>query len=473
MAQQITEKKSQRSLKNNIGLALAVIILIAMNFFPTSELLTVAGRNSLGLLIAVIVILLTGALPTGVMCMLVIPLTYLLKCVPAATGGLAGFQNQSVFFMLASFGLTCAVTKVPLSKRMMRWIITNFGKSTTSVMLAIMITCALLSAIVSNIAATSAFIPLVVGFLNVFENEEDKKRTGRAMMIGLPVAAMIGGMITPAGGAVNVIAISYIQNLANLNVDFLSWMVIFAPVAIITFPVAFFIIKKVYKPAEISTELIQNYLGQLDIPEKLTKEEVRVAVIVLAMLVCWILGTWFPVFNIMIVAMIGVGVLMLPGIGVFGWKDFLKEANWTAFFMLGTMVGLTGLLRTNGVVTWMSSVLDLSGFAINPYIFAFVIAVVGFLLLIIMPVGPSLVSAFSAPLAVIAAAVGINPAILICVLVMCATCCFLFPIDVVPLLTYGQGYYTVADMPKSTAFIQAFLAVISAVWMPFAIMLLF
>lgn len=472
MAQQKSIQRGQRTLKNNLGLVAAVLVLAGMYLIPTTELLTAAGRNSLGLLIAVIIVLLTNALPTGVMCMLVIPLTYILGCVSTPTGGLVGFENQSVFFMLASFGLTCAVTKFPLAKRLMRWIITHFGKSTSAVMLAIMICCALLSSIVSNIAACSAFIPLVLGFLDIFENEEDKKRTGRAMMIGLPVASMLGGMITPAGGAVNVIAITYIQNLANANVDFLRWIAIFAPIAVIAFPLAFLIVKKVYKPAEISQERIHDYLSQLEIPDKFTAKEARVSVVVLVMLVCWILGTWFNFFNIMIVAMVGVGILMLPGIGVFSWSDFLKEANWTAFFMLGTMVGLTGLLRTNGVVTWLSSILDLSGFAVNPFVFAFILAVIGFLLLIVMPVGPTLVTAFAAPLAAIGIAVGINPAIMICVLVMCATCCFLFPIDVVPLLTYGHGYYSMSDMPKSTALIQAILSIITAVWMPFIIPIL-
>ena len=461
-----------RSLKNNIGLLLFVIILVAMFFFPTTELLTAAGRNTLGLLIAVIVALLTGALPTGVLCMFIIPLIFILGCTDAATGGLSGFENQSVFFMLASFGVTCAVIKVPITKRLMRWIITHFGKSTKTVMFAIMGTCALLSSIVSNIAACSAFIPVVLGFLEIFDNEEDKRRTGRALMIGLPVASMIGGMMTPAGGAVNVIAISYMESIAGIQVDFLSWMLIFIPISVVAFPIAFLIITKVYKPANISQEEIHAYLDKLEIPKQYSGKEIRVIIIIAAMILCWILGTWVSVFNIMIVAMVGVGIMMLPKVGVFTWGDFLKEANWTGFFMVGTLVGLTNLLRSNGVVEWLSSILDLSGLPMNSFIMAFCVAIIGFLLLIIMPVGPTRVSAFAAPLAVIGMTAGISPAILICVLVMCATCCFLFPIDVVPLLTYGYGYYTMSDMPKSTAAIQVVLSILSAAWIPLAISIL-
>ncbi len=47
--------KEIRSVKNNIGLALFILILVAMFFIPTSETLTAAGRNSLGLLLASLV----------------------------------------------------------------------------------------------------------------------------------------------------------------------------------------------------------------------------------------------------------------------------------------------------------------------------------------------------------------------------------------------------------------------------------
>ena len=136
--------KETRSVKNNIGLALFILILVAMFFIPTSETLTAAGRNSLGLLLATIVCMLTGGLPIGVLCMLVIPLMYICGCVETPAAALAGFQNQSAFFMLASFGLTCAVTRVPLSRRLMRGIITKAGRNVNTVLLAIMLCCGVL-----------------------------------------------------------------------------------------------------------------------------------------------------------------------------------------------------------------------------------------------------------------------------------------------------------------------------------------
>ena len=130
------------------------------------------------------------------------------------------------------------------------------------------------------------------------------------------------------------------------------------------------------------------------------------------------------------------------------------------------LIGLTGLLRTNGVVKWLTSIMDLSSIATSDFVFVFVLALIGFLILIVMPVGPTLVTTLAVPLVAVAAAANMSPVMLICTTVMCATCCFLFPIDVVPLLTYGYGYYEMADMPKSNAIIQVILCLLSAIWLP-------
>lgn len=164
--------------------------------------------------------------------------------------------------------------------------------------------------------------------------------------------------------------------------------------------------------------------------------------------------------------MVGVGIMMLPGIGIFTWKDFVSEVNWTAFFMLGTLIGLTGLLRDNGVVVWLTSIIDLGSLSTSNFMFVLALAIIGFLILIVMPVGPTLVTTLAVPLVAVAGATNMNPVMLICTTVMCATCCFLFPIDVVPLLTYGYGYYEMSDMPKSNAIIQLILCLLSAIWLP-------
>lgn len=172
--------------KQKVGLILAVIILIGTLFIPTSaEGLTVAGRNNLGLLLSVMVILITGALPNVTMCLVAIPLMFLMGVTNSMGGALNGFSNQTVFFILTSFGITTAMAKTNASKRLMVWLIRMFGSSGRMVLFAIMAAVALVSSICGNLVVVVAFVPLALDFINIYPTEEERHQTGKAFMICL------------------------------------------------------------------------------------------------------------------------------------------------------------------------------------------------------------------------------------------------------------------------------------------------
>ena len=55
---------------------------------------------------------------------------------------------------------------------------------------------------------------------------------------------------------------------------------------------------------------------------------------------------------------------------------------------------------------------------------------------------------------------------LIITLCICATNCYLLPIDTVPLLALSTGYFKMTDMPKATVPILLVLALLCALWCP-------
>lgn len=58
--------------------------------------------------------------------------------------------------------------------------------------------------------------------------------------------------------------------------------------------------------------------------------------------------------------------------------------------------------------------MDLSSIATSDFVFVFVLALIGFLILIVMPVGPTLVTTLAVPLVAVAAAANMSPVMLIC-----------------------------------------------------------
>lgn len=455
-----------------LGIVLAIIILIAMNFIPAQGVLTDAGVRSIGVLLAVLVLLITEPLPIGVTCFLTIALMVVFKVSPDIPTAISGFTNSIVYFVLVSFGLSTAITKVPLSTRLLKKLMLMFGKNVNMIIFAIMLCSAILSSMISNVATTAVFIPLVLGFLKIYKDQSAKMKTGKAIMIGLPVASMIGGMITPAGSSLNLMCINLLEQATGIRITFVQWMTFGIPLVIFLLPLAWWIVIKVYKPAELSQEDIVAYIKSLDVPQKMGFQEGYVLVLMIALLVLWILSSWYPVFNVTLVAIIGFIFLFLPKIEILSWSEYINDVSWAAFFLVGTIISLGNNLVSNGVSDWIVQTLMPSSINLPLFGIIFIIGILVFLMLIVVPVAPALITMLVVPLVGLASNIGVSPIITIMALGLCVANCYLLPLDTVPLLTYMTGYYKMGEMAKSTAIIQVAVAALVAIWLPLAAMLL-
>ncbi|SNS97813.1 solute carrier family 13 (sodium-dependent dicarboxylate transporter), member 2/3/5 [Anaerovirgula multivorans] len=455
-----------------IGLLLAITILIGMNFIPTGNILTEAGRNTLGILIAILILLITEPIPIGVTCILGIGLLVLFKAVSGIPEALNGYTNPIVFFVLVSFGISAAITKVPLSKRLLVKIMSFFGKDVKMILLSIMICAALISSIVSNVATTAIFITITLQFLNIYKDESERKSTGKSFMIGLPVASMIGGMITPAGSSLNLMSINLLEQLTGIKITFVQWMVCGIPIVTIMLPLAWLIIIKVYPPVELSSEDIRKYIETLYVPSRLNFSERYVLSLVSIMFALWVLSSWIPAFNITLVAIVGFSFLFLPKISILTWQEFLDSVSWAAFFLVGTIISIGNSLVANGVSNWIAATIFPDTIHFPIYGMVFVVGVAVFFMLIFVPVAPALISMLVAPLIDLAGAANISPVLMIMTLGLCVANCYLLPLDTVPLLTYMTGYYKISEMSRSTGLIQVCMVMIVTIWLPIALSIL-
>ena len=468
----MAEKKKLFDTTQLVGLIIAIAALIVMNLItpgdPEAGGLSRAGINTIGILIMTIALMICRTFPVATIGILLVPIMYYFKVVQTPVAALAGFANNTTFFIFASFGITAALVNTPLAKRMMRWVIKTFGRTTSGVLLAIMLVAGIFSAIMSNLPVVAAFLPLADQFVKLFPEGEKRTKTACAFMIGVPVAGMAGGVITPAGAAINVMVMDRLQSAAGINITFLAWMVIGVPLGLLTIFFGWFFLNKVYKPAQLSTEEIDDYLTSLKVEDKWSPAEIRVVIIVLIMFVLWILSTWYgSLFNTTIVAMAGLFLLVCPGIGVMTIPQFFKEVNWNMFIVFGSLTTLSGTLSANGVVKWIVGFVNgLHVGNVSPFVIAFVITIVAWLLLLLMPIGNSLTNQLSVPLIAVCLGLAIDPVVAVIPLLFCGLCAFMIPIDTLPLMAYNYGYYSVGTQVKSTVPICLFISVITAIWVP-------
>lgn len=123
-------KKINLNFKQFIGLILALIVFVVSLVLPSFDSISIGGIRTIGLLISFLIVLITSALPVVVTSILFIGLISMsLGTSPEANSlglnslqgslhySLSGFSEPVVYFTLASFGLTAAITTTPLPKK--------------------------------------------------------------------------------------------------------------------------------------------------------------------------------------------------------------------------------------------------------------------------------------------------------------------------------------------------------------------
>lgn len=452
------------SKKQIIGIVGAVLVLIVSMFLPAMGDITQVGMRTVGMLAAFLILLVTEALPVVVISLMFCALMPLLGVAPNFGAALKGYSEPIVFFTLASFGIAAALTTIPLSKRILRALLRSFGKNVGQVLLSMMSACALLSSIVSNVPTCAIFMAIALDFVKLYDNEEDRRKTARMFMIAIPVASMIGGMMTPAGSSINLLAMGQLEAHAGMEITFVQWMCAGIPLTLVMIPLAWWLMCKVYKPAEVTAEQVKSFIGSMDIPDKMDSKERKVCVITIVMLALWIASSWIKGINVMIVAMLGCCVMFLPGVEVLDVKTFLRENSWDAFFLVGSVISIANAMITNGVSAAIANAIPAMNVGL-PLLLAFT-AVLIFVTLVVIPVASSMIPIMAVPLIAIATGAGASPALIMLAAALCAGNCYLLPLDTVPLITYAKGYYSMTDMAKSTLWLQIAMVILCALWLP-------
>jgi len=466
--------KKNATVKHLIIIAAAILALALIVILPSPSGLSMQGKNTIGLAVFFLILLIGRPVPLPVACMMLIAAMPFVSMVQAPDGGkpeivgaLAGFSNSVLYFTIASFALSYAFVSVPLSNRILKFLLVRFAKSTKSLLLSMMVTGAIVSALISNIPGVALFIALSKNILKTIPDENDKKRLGRALMIGVIYADTIGGMATPAGSSLNMLAIGLLQGATGITITFAQWMIVCLPLSLILLPIAWIVILKIHKPVELSREKLEECARAIEVPKKMAMNELAFVIIFSVTLVLWILSSWIPMLDVTMIAIISACICFLPGLNILSGKNFEDFAKWDVFFVQGTALSLGFAMINGGADKWFADLFLYALPPLSPMLLVGICAIFVFFMLLLIPIAPAMISIFAVQFISLAAAQTISPVPLIFVLALCTANCYFLPLDSVPILGLETGYFSVPEMMKSSAILQAVIVAMLAVWIPF------
>jgi len=428
-----------------LGIAASILVAAIILMLPAPEGLSAQGQRMAALFAVALILFVTEAIPIAVTSVLVLLLQPLMGVTENIRDAFNSWVSPVLFFVLVMFIIAQAVSVTGLARRFGLWLLVRAGTDSRRVVMVFVIGTGIMSLIMSDVPACAIFMAMGLGIIDRM-NLNPGSSFAKALMIGIPIGALIGGVGTPAGSSINLLGLDQLEKFGGINVRFLDWMAIGIPMIIILLPLAAWIIVRFYQP-EVATiggmEAIHRERAEMG---PLTPAQMKVAVILGIMVVLWILSTWYPMFDVYMVGIGGAVVMFLPGIRILNWKQAQAGTGWDALLLIGGVTSLGGASVATGLAQWM---VDSSLRGISDWGTIWVIALISaftVLIHLILPINPVIVTVLIPPLTILANDTGVNPALYALPVVFTASCAFLLPIDAVPLLTYGKGYYKMLDM---------------------------
>jgi len=460
--------KNRLDLKGIVSLFAAVFLVFLSRILPLPEGLSREGLTSVVLLVAAIVLWVTEAMDLAITTILIVATLPFFNIMPAGSM-FSSFAGSVFFFVLATFGLTAALVTSTIPTRIAGLILRWSGKNSRKLVLGFTLGTAVLSSIMSNVPTCALFASLAIAILKTDGDPvPGTSRLGKALMIGVPAGSVLGGFITPAGGPTNVLAIELLGK-AGMHITFLDWIIVGFPLAIISCVIVAVWLGIVFRPEPISQGALDKAKKMVADAGPMSAREKKMLIIILLMFVFWISSTWVKAFNTTLIALLGMCAFFLPGVKVLTWQQFSKNASWDALFMIGGVGALAQGILGSGAATWLVNTLLSGAASWSPLVVYIVISAVICCLHILIPSGPAVAGLAVMPMILLAQSAGVNPIAAAVITAFWGGATFMLPMDAVPMLTYGYGYYKIPDMLKFGWLPSIVIIFIAGLFIPFAL----
>jgi sodium-dependent dicarboxylate transporter 2/3/5 len=412
----------------------------------------------LAIVVAVATLWLSEAVPLFVTS-LAVPILLTVFRVSEPSAALAPFFDPLIALFLGSFVLAAALSKCQLHTLLASRLLRVARQRSHMVLLVLMLAAAFTGLWLSNTATVSLLLPVVLSIIETNHLASRAPRLAKSLLLGIAIAAAIGGMATIVGTPPNALAAGFLKD-AGFEVSFVSWIVFGLPIAVILLPIVWGLLRLVFVP-EVRT------LKKVSTQKVYGLSRVQVTTLVVAALV--IFGWLTEPFHGVAPAIVSLlGVVIIFALKLLSQRDVAK-LPWTTLLLfggglsLGKAVIATGLAERLGQI-WADSVVGL------PLAGILALGMIG-AVLITSFASNTASAAVVIPIAIgVASAVNINPVLLTVGITLALSLDFMTPVGTPPAaIVYGTGLLRTRDFLRAGSLITfaGLLVIFSVVMLVF------
>ncbi|KAJ5374108.1 Sodium/sulfate symporter [Penicillium concentricum] len=251
----------------------------------------------------------------------------------------AAMWTPVIMLLLGGFSIAAALSKYDIARRMAMFVLSKAGSKPSVVLLTNMFVSMFLSMWISNVASPVLCYSIIQPLLRNMPPESD---FAKALVLGIALAANVGGAASPIASPQNIIAL---QNMDPV-IGWGTWFFIALPVCIISILLIWVLLLVTFRPGRNTTVMAFR-----PVKDRWTGMQSFITIVTILTIILWctshqlehIFGDMGVIAIIPLVLFFGTGILNKEDFNNFLWTIIILAAGGLC---LGKAVTSSGLLHT-------------------------------------------------------------------------------------------------------------------------------
>lgn len=267
---------------------------------------------------------------------------------------LKGYADPVVWLVLAAFFLSIAMIKTGLGRRIALLFVRTIGGKTFGLGYALVSTDFVLASMIPSNGARNGgvLMPIALGICETYDSRADDgtaKRLGTFLFNLLYQCDVIISATFITGQASNIIIAKLAAETTGVTLTYTSWLAASIVPAIISLILVPAMIYKLFPPEIKETPHATTFAREeLEKQGRMTLNEKIVLGTLAAVVALWIAKDRLHSIDIAIIALIGIGFLLVTR--VVEWKELMGDSNaWSTFIWYGGLVNMATALGETGI----------------------------------------------------------------------------------------------------------------------------
>ncbi|MCW8854216.1 MAG: SLC13 family permease [Gammaproteobacteria bacterium] len=380
------------------------------------------------------------------------------------------FMDPSVLFIFGSLVIGMVFTKVGLSRRLSYKMLTIVGEKTSMIYLGCFFVTAILTHFMAHTAVAATMFPILMAIYSLYGEGDKSTKFGKGLFVGMAFVAGAGSMITLLGAARGAVAIGFFNDIVDRNISFFELSFYMFPIGWLMVFLCWAMMMLMFKPEKSEIKGLREKAQRLyKEAGPITRDEVFVALVVLAVIVTLSLKSFIPAMAFIDKT----SVILVSTIIFFVFKILtikeLEQIPWNIILLFAGAMSIGFCLWETGAAKWLA--INWLGMFHDSGWFVFVLGISFFIMVMTNFIMNVAAIAISLPVAlVLAPYLGVAPDVVLYSALIVSACPFLLLVGAAPnAIAYDSkqfttGQFFMAGIPASLVLMAVVALAVGIIW---------